>query len=150
MHPQTAPFLNEPDFVAKISEIQQNPQNITKYLQDKRIMAVLGVLMGVQGADAEEAMQEDEPEEKPKPAPKEVPKETPKAAPKEAPKETKQPTPMETDLTPEQKKAEEEKNKGNDAYKNKKFDLAVEHYTKAHELDPSNIVYLTNRAGTYL
>ena len=37
--------------------------------------------------------------------------------------------------------------KGNDAYKNKNFTVAIEHYSKAMELDPKNITYITNRAG---
>jgi len=53
-------------------------------------------------------------------------------------------------LTEEQKKAEEEKNKGNDAYKDKKFDLAIQHYNAAMQHDPQNIVYLLNRAAVYL
>ncbi len=52
-----------------------------------------------------------------------------------------------TTLSEEQKQAEKEKQLGNESYKSKKFDTAVQHYTKAHELDPSNVVYLTNRAG---
>ena len=40
-----------------------------------------------------------------------------------------------------------EKEKGNVAYKNKEFELAIEHYDKAIGLDPNNITFLTNKAG---
>ncbi len=44
----------------------------------------------------------------------------------------------------------EEKEKGNAAYKKKSFEEAIGHYTKAIELDSTNITFRTNRAGLYL
>ena len=41
----------------------------------------------------------------------------------------------------------EEKELGNAAYKRKDFETALEHYGKAIELDPTNMSFLTNRAG---
>ena len=46
--------------------------------------------------------------------------------------------------------AVEEKEKGNAAYKKKDFEAALAHYAKAIELDPTNITFRTNRAGTQL
>lgn len=43
--------------------------------------------------------------------------------------------------------AEAEKEKGNEAYKKKDFETALNHYNKATELDPVNMTYYTNRAG---
>lgn len=45
-------------------------------------------------------------------------------------------------------KALELKNKGNEAYKKKELDTAIDLYTQAFELDGTNITFLTNRAGT--
>lgn len=42
-----------------------------------------------------------------------------------------------------------EKQKGNEAYKKKDFAEAHVHYDKAIELDPTNIVYLNNKAAVY-
>ena len=42
-----------------------------------------------------------------------------------------------------------EKEKGNSAYKKKNFVVALEHYTKASELDPTDMTYLTNLAAVY-
>ena len=43
--------------------------------------------------------------------------------------------------------AQEEKDKGNAAYKKKEFATALAHYDRAFELDPDNIACLTNKAG---
>lgn len=43
----------------------------------------------------------------------------------------------------------EEKEKGNAAYKKKDFAVALEHYDKAIELDPTNIVFRNNKAAVY-
>ena len=44
----------------------------------------------------------------------------------------------------------EEKEKGNAAYKTRDFETSLQHYDKALELDPTNITFLTNKAGGYL
>ncbi|CAK0818956.1 unnamed protein product [Prorocentrum cordatum] len=45
--------------------------------------------------------------------------------------------------------AEAHKEKGNAAFKEKKFDEAVKHYNKAINLDPSNAAYYSNRSGAW-
>lgn len=40
-----------------------------------------------------------------------------------------------------------EKELGNAAYKKRDFETALGHYAKAIELDPTNVSFLTNRAG---
>ncbi|KAJ8045886.1 Stress-induced-phosphoprotein 1 [Holothuria leucospilota] len=46
-------------------------------------------------------------------------------------------------------KALELKNKGNEAYKKKELDTAIDLYTQAFELDGTNITFLTNRAAAH-
>lgn len=53
-------------------------------------------------------------------------------------------------MPPEKVAAEKEKELGNQAYKQQQFETAVEHYTKAMELYPDEIVYRSNRAAVYL
>ena len=48
-----------------------------------------------------------------------------------------------------QVQASREKELGNEAYKVKNFEQALAHYDKAIELDPTNMTYLTNKAGFY-
>ncbi|CAL1530387.1 unnamed protein product [Lymnaea stagnalis] len=47
------------------------------------------------------------------------------------------------------RKALEEKEKGNAAYKQKNFDVALQHYDAALELDPTNITLLTNKGAVF-
>jgi stress-induced-phosphoprotein 1 len=63
-----------------------------------------------------------------------------------------EPKPMETEEDEEareqkRKRAEatKEKEAGNEAYKKKDFQVAIQHYNKAMELDSSDISFLTNR-----
>ena len=57
-----------------------------------------------------------------------------------------------TEKSEEQLKKEEavkEKDLGNEAYKKREFEKALEHYGKAWELDPTNALFLINKAGEY-
>jgi len=132
-NPDTSKYLAHPDFVKAILEIQQNPANFQKYTGDQRIMMALGVLLGIPISTTSDMEVESTPppkaEEK-KPVPKPEPKKEP-----------------EPELPDDKKKAEEQKNIGNEFYKKKEFDKAIDHYNKALEFDPNNIVYITNRAA---
>lgn len=65
------------------------------------------------------------------------------------PKKEEPPTPMQEDLPENKKLALQEKDLGNNAYKNKEFDKAVQHYKKAIEHDPTDITFYTNMAAVY-
>lgn len=45
--------------------------------------------------------------------------------------------------------AQREKEQGNAAYKKKNFDVALQHYKRASELDPSDMTYHTNMAAVH-
>ncbi|KAK4769618.1 hypothetical protein SAY86_027768 [Trapa natans] len=145
--PSTRAFLQQPDFVRMMQDVQKNPSNLNLYLKDQRVMQALGVLLNVKFhapnqedrdmPDAEPAAPPSRPEQKPQHEP--VP----------------EPEPMETSL--EEKEAKErktqalkEKEAGNASYKKKDFETAIQHYTKAIELDDEDISFLTNRAAVYL
>ncbi len=77
MNPQLAPFLSQPDFVAKVADIQQNPQNINKHLSDQRIMTLVTSLIVPQdNADGHEPTKEEPKREEPKAEKKESKSET--------------------------------------------------------------------------
>ncbi|KAK9927483.1 hypothetical protein M0R45_024664 [Rubus argutus] len=148
--PSTRAFLQQPDFVQMMQEIQKNPSNLNLYLKDQRVMQALGVLLNVKlrGATSEDEDMPDfpsertrsaapEPQKKPEPAPE------PEPEPMEVPEE-------EREAKKRKAEALKEKEAGNAAYKKKDFDTAIQHYTKAMELDDEDISYLLNRAATYL
>lgn len=43
-----------------------------------------------------------------------------------------------------------EKELGNTAYKNKDFETALKHYEEAIRQDPTNMSYISNKAGTHM
>ncbi|MBA0588990.1 hsp70-Hsp90 organizing protein 3 [Gossypium raimondii] len=150
--PTTRVFLQQPDFVKAMQEIQRNPSKLNEYLQDQRVMQALGVLLNVKfkahgGGDDMEIPEADSP---PAPSPSRPAKEEVKK-----PEPEPEPEPME--ITEEEKEKKEKKEKalkekeaGNAAYKKKDFETAIKHYTTAMELDDGDISYITNRAAVYL
>ncbi|CAN7123975.1 unnamed protein product [Brassica rapa subsp. narinosa] len=138
--PGTRVYLQQPDFVKTMQEIQKNPNNLNLYMKDKRVMQALGVLLNVKfagskGEDTE--MNEAEPAKKVEPEPE------PEPEPMELTEE-------EREKKERKEEAKKEKEQGNAAYKKKEFEKAIEHYSKAMELDDEDISYLTNRAAVYL
>lgn len=148
----TRAYLQQPDFVNMMKDIQKNPSNLNLYLKDQRVMQALGVLLGVKlstrmpeeddempeasterkrPAEAEHVKEEKRPEPEPQPEPMEVPEE-------------------EKEIREKKAKAQKEKEAGNAAYKKKDFETAIQHYTKAIELDDEDISFITNRAAVYL
>ncbi|KAE9613160.1 hypothetical protein Lal_00027632 [Lupinus albus] len=151
----TRVYLQQPDFVKMMQDIQKDPSNLNSYLKDPRVMRAIGVLLNIKiqtandDFDVPEAAAEasssspsqserkravepePEPEPEPQPEPMEIPDEEKEAKEKKA-------------------QAQKEKEAGNAAYKKKDFDTAIQHYSKALELDDEDISYLTNRAAVYL
>lgn len=137
-HPKTAAFMNDPEFVKKITNpnLMQNPQEM---LLDPRMMTAMGVILGIDLDAAANPAQEEPKKEEPK---KEEPKkeETKKEAPK---KEEAQP--IEVEPTPKEE-ADKIKAQANALYKKRQFDEAIELYNKAYETY-EDITYLNNRAA---
>ncbi|KAG7015655.1 Hsp70-Hsp90 organizing protein 3 [Cucurbita argyrosperma subsp. argyrosperma] len=149
--PTTRAFLQQPDFLKIMQEIQRNPNSINVYLKDQRVMAALGVLLNLKmhNTAGEEG---DIPEASSPPVER---KRAAEAEPVKEPEPEPEPEPME--VTEDEKEAKEkklqaqkEKEAGNAAYKKKDFEKAINHYSKALELDDEDISFLTNRAAVYL
>jgi len=112
---------------------------------DPKMMEMLGLMMGQEPGDEDEAT----------PAPAPAPK--PAAPAKKQPEP--EPEPMEedwSDLSPEERKkkenekaAKEKKELGNEFYKKKEFDKAIEAYDEAIAIDPTNMTFLSNKAAVY-
>lgn len=132
-NPRTKGYLADPEYIKVLQELGTNPQSLGTYLKDERVITTLSVLLGM-STEMEEPM-ETEPMRPPEPPkPEQEPKPEKKA---------------EDNLSPEKRKALEEKNLGNIAYKKKSFEEALQHYNKAVELDSTEIVYLLNIAAVY-
>lgn len=136
--PALMPLLGQADFMAKLRQVQQNPNTINQHLQDPRMMKLLSALMGINmnmGGDG----QQGEPDQ-----------DTPMS--EATPEPTPQPKKAEPEVTEEDKNAAEAieaKNQGNAAYKKRQFDEAIQHYSRAMELDPKNPMFLTNRSAVF-
>lgn len=153
--PSTRALLQQPDFVRIMQDIQKNPSSLNMHLKDQRVMQALGVLLGLKlnargGPEEDAEMPESSPERK-RPAEAEPVKE--EKRPEKAPEP--EPEPMEVleevkELKERKAQAQKEKEAGNAAYKKKDFETAIQHYTKAFELDDEDISFLTNRAAVYL
>ncbi|CAN6273659.1 unnamed protein product [Urochloa humidicola] len=151
--PTTRAYLEQPDFMQMLREVQRNPSSLNMYLSDPRMMQVLSLMLNIkiQMPEASESSQSTPP-----PPQQQQQQQT-------SPPETKtrevepEPEPEPMDLTDEEKErkekkaaAQKEKEAGNAAYKKKDFETAIQHYTKALELDDEDISYLTNRAAVYI
>lgn len=132
--PRTKGYLQDPEYLKLLQELQRNPQALDMKLQDTRVLTTLSVLLGID-TDKDDAMETDllQPPSPPKPK-------------QEPPKPQKTP---EDDLPPEKREALKEKQLGNEAYKKRSFEEALEHYNKAVELDPTEIIYILNIAAVY-
>ncbi|OJJ34394.1 hypothetical protein ASPWEDRAFT_581403 [Aspergillus wentii DTO 134E9] len=122
----------------KLKRIQQNPNSVGEEIKDPRFLQVMSVLLGIDmnfGAP-EGSADEPMPDARPPPQPKKAPEPQPQPEPE-----------PEDEETIAKKKAQEagdaEKKVGNEFYKKKQFDEAVEHYEKAWELN-KDVTYLNN------
>lgn len=140
-NPRTKEFMKDADFCKTLEDIRKNPELLREKMHDKRLLTCISVMMGLDviGPD-DEAEMEDASETTASTA---SPKSTP--PPRAAQKEEK----MDVDKTPAQISALKEKEAGNTAYKKKDFETALTHYSKAIELDPTDMTFLNNKAAVF-
>jgi stress-induced-phosphoprotein 1 len=145
-NPKIAEYMQDKQLMQKINMIMQlggNNQQMQQQLlmqmmqQDPR---VLEVFMAMQGMDVSTMRPEDMgagDESAPS-----------RAAPtKEKKSEQQQPEDV---RTPEQKEADDFKTKGNELYKKKQFNEALEMYAKAIEKEPNDLTYYNNRCAVWI
>ncbi|KAJ1985222.1 Hsp90 cochaperone [Dimargaris verticillata] len=138
-NPKLRSYLAQPDLMAKIQAIQQDPACLNQHMQDPRIM---NVMMGLMGLDMT-AMSPSEAAAASGSSPNAM--ETDPAPPK-----AKSPEPEPVELSEDDLRKQEavkEKDLGNACYKKRDFAQALEHYDKAWELDDTNVTVLTNKAA---
>lgn len=149
-NPKTSSLLADGEFMQKLQRIQQNPNSVGAELQDPRFLQVMSVLLGIDmsfgappeaggaaggASGATEAADEEMPDIRPS-----------SSQPKKAPEPAPEPEPEDEEAIAKKKAKEAgdaEKQIGNDFYKKKQFDEAIEHYNKAWELN-KDVTYLNN------
>lgn len=136
-HPKFGPKLADPTFMMKLKMIQTNPQMM---MSDPEMMEVLQVVLGGMGGGMGE---EDDTPFTPPPA-RDVPK------PKEPAKPEPPLSPEEQEQRAIKKRASDAKDRGNALYKERKFSEALAAYDEARSIDPSNIMFLNNKAAVYI
>jgi len=146
-NPRTSAYLGDMEFMEKLERIREDPNLIQTELRDPRIMQVIAALLGLQmemgdnpsgpGGAARSSDDTEMPDASGAPPPK-------KAATPPPPPE---PENEEAKAKKEAKEAaDKEKALGNENYKKRNFDAAIEHYNKAWELH-KDITYLNNLAA---
>lgn len=146
-NPDTAQLINDPSFKVILDELKTDPTALTKHISDPRVLKLFTALSQQAGIkrpaaswDPNATVVEDADMTEP-PA---------NAAPRDV-EPTSAPEP--DNLTPEEKKKRDslaEKERGTAAYKKRDFPTAIDAYSKAIELDPDNMSFLTNRAAAKL
>ncbi|XP_065660585.1 stress-induced-phosphoprotein 1 isoform X2 [Hydra vulgaris] len=129
MNPKTREYLNDPTFLQMLQVLKSDPSKLSMFAKDQRVMQVLSILLGIQMDFPQQS------ENKPKPQETKVKTETTK--------------PPEDKRTDTQRQADSEKELGNNAYKKCDFVTAHIHYDNAINLEPTNILYLNNKAAVF-
>merc|ERR1712170_256928 len=176
LDPKLRGYMADPEFMAKLNKLQQDPNSLTTMLGDPRIMEVFQAILGANGMQMK-TKDEFERENAPNAATNETKSNEAAStctstcctstSTTTKPEEQKNPEPMEvvnepepeedlSQLSPEERKTKEDqkaaiaaKEKGNKLYKSKKFDDALAAYDEAIALDPTNMTFISNKAAVY-
>jgi len=149
-NPKIAEYMKDKELMQKVNMMQQlgaqNPQMAQQLMmqmmnQDPRALELMMAMQGidVNTMDAEKAAAEGA-----------ASAHAPGAAKREEPKKKDEPPPPEDLRTPEQKEADEFKKQGNDLYKAKKFQEALDMYDKAIAAEPNDLIYYNNKCAVWI
>ena len=156
-NPKTSALLADPQFMAKLQRLKQNPNSVGEEMRDPRFLQVMSVLLGIDmqfggpgeggaGGPAGFGESNEHEEDVPMPDARSSSSAGPKSAQAPVPEPEPEPEPEDEDAIAARKakeEAEAEKKLGTESYKKRQFDAAIEHYRKAWDLH-KDITYLTN------
>lgn len=147
LNPKLRPLLNDPQVMGKIKMIQQNPNLLPTMMSDPKMMQLLTAMMA-----AEDGGDEEGDSTRSSAATTNGPTSSKAAASEPEPMEEVEEdwsdlTPAEREKKEAQKKAKLEKERGNELYKAKQLDEALEAYDAAIALDPTNMTFYNNKAA---
>ena len=156
-NPKTRSFLADPQFMQKLQQLRQNPNDIGGAMQDPRFLQVMSVLLGIDmsmggapgdgGPDIGGSKEAEEDIPMPDARPSSAKPAEPAKAP--APEPEPEPEPEDEEALAAKKAKEEaegEKKLGTENYKKRQFDVAISHYDRAWGLH-KDITYLTNKSA---
>ena len=132
-NPSVSYLRNDAEFMGIMAKIQQNPKLLMNYMSDKRIMQLMELLIGGMQRDANSTNAQPAPSPEPKPEPNPEPKPEPKP-----------------ELSEEEQKVLAMKTEGNELYKKKQFDQALEKYLAILEIQPNNFQVRNNVSAVYV
>lgn len=129
MNPAIAPLFSDPEFERMIDDISSNPQNITRYSSDPRMLQVMQALLGsvISGNLNNSGNNNSN---------------------NSSTTDYSRPMKIFGKSNPK-KEAEEEKNLGNAEFRKGNYEDALEHYKKAISIDETNLVYYTNISSIF-
>lgn len=133
-HPKFLEYMKDPSFVAIVSDLQQNPNNLMKYLSDPRVQDLMSIFTQGMNPGGNNNNNNSKPEEGPKF--EEKPKEQSKKQ-----ESTTKPTPNPVDS---------KKVIADNLYKNKKFSEAIEKYNELYSENPKNLLLKSNVSACYI
>ncbi|VDP04904.1 unnamed protein product [Soboliphyme baturini] len=133
MNPKTRELLKDEEFVQKLRQMSTNPELAD--FKDPRLLQVMSVLLGIDMDN----MQRHQPSGQ---------RESETDGNSQSHDKTDEPMDVDQE-SDEKKKAMQQKQLGNEAYKKKDFATAHQHYEKAIELDPTNITFYSNNAAVF-
>ena len=155
--PRTAGMMADPQFKNLVDFAMRDQNMLLQMIQtDPRFMEVFSVLTGIDMTKMNEEMakanKEHEEEEKKKKEEDEKKKKEEEEKKKKEEEQEKWNTMSEEEKTDKlnHQKADEIKLQGNEEFKKKNFDAAIDFYNKAKELYPKEMVYYLNLARCYM
>lgn len=144
-HPKFGPKLADPQFQMKLQMMNSNPQLL---MQDPEMMEVLTAILGGGGDDGSGSGDTFDTYTPP------ASQTSSSSVPATAPAQQKAAGPDYSGLDSEEKqrkvKSAEAKERGNAFYKAKQFPEALGAYDEAISIDPTNIMFLSNKAAVYI
>lgn len=152
LNEKTRKHLQDPDFKMKFDFCKTNPQMMMQLMQsDPRFMDVFQVITGIDLGEMQQNQfkSHDKSEEFKKQREQQMKKAEEEEAERLRKEEEEKMTDEQKEEIQQKKLAEDWKDKGNKAYKEKKFDEAIENYSKAIEIYPSELTFYTNQAAVY-
>lgn len=151
-NPKTRNLLADPQFMAKLQKLKENPSSVGDALGDPRFISVMGVLLGIDMSGDmgfKPPSTSEHEEDIPMPDAR-LPSENAEPTLRTAEPEPVIESEPEDEETASRRKAKDEadaeKKLGTENYKKRQFDAAIEHYSKAWDLH-KDITYLTNRSA---